>query len=286
MIAALVVLSACSNTFTTEAGPRLDVDSADTGAVDSGTDSGDADSGGGSDTDTDTGPAPLDVRVWTLDEDAASWQVSALPPSEHAPTTPIEAAFSLEEIGQLWVLTRGTWHVMQTADGAWIDSGSRNEIFPEVAGVNLGTAWSIPAGWRGAGSVAVTLQHDAVAAQYEYDLTTRSFRWTASVGIYWPESLAPSPGDARFAWTDVTNVNGWAAGDPAATCGAPSASVTAHVLVATRAEAHVYDGAYCFMFVARGPLASFGPFALPGAPDPATVTAADWTGRRLVAFAP
>jgi len=253
-------------------------------AVDSASDSG-APMDSGPDSGNVTPPDPP-VRMWTLRASDGVWIVQDMPTGPHAPAADPESAFALAEVGQLYVLTRSSWHALDLTSLGWISSGERNALFPEVASVTVASAWTAPASWNGSGAARVYLQHDSVVERYAYDLTTRSFRGEGATTLTWSGTAAPLPGAVRFGWLDTSNANGWATGDPAATCGAAQSSVQAHQLVGTRTDAHVLDLIACDAFVSGGPLSAFAPFTREGSPDPSTLLAMDWTGDRLIAFGP
>lgn len=235
----------------------------------------------------DTAPPP-DV-VWTLDEYGTRWTGYPASTSVHAPTSAIEAAFAVEDVGKIWVVTRYTWHVMVAETLEWIDSGDRDALFPEVHGLGVSVAASVPAFWGGTTTADVYLLVGDQAYLYFYDTTANRFSFNAQapLGAEWGDPGAPDPTTLTAGWLAVDEEAGWTEiGSPRATCGADADTLSAYLaLTTTTGQAYVYDAGYCADFV--GSIASdrLAPFLLPGAPDPDAAAAMDWTGQALVVFA-
>lgn len=250
-------------------GGAIDAGLADAGAVDAGTCAG--------------GPCDL----WVLPHRAARWSPVTRGTGPFAPTTPIRAAFDVEALGQAWVLTDGTYHVMRLSDRAWIAAGTRNTLFPEASGAALRTALSLP--YPHGGGYEIVFLSSATAV-YHYDVQWADgqivFREiTTEFGPEWSAPNAPVRARIRFDWFDDLNDRGWASVDPSTLCDTTLTALGAYGVYVTDTHTHLQDGLACFQFFRRDPLPSFAPLALPGAPDAAVIGAAFQHGGALYLFA-
>ena len=244
----------------------------------------------GVDQDCDGDPEGESCGIWTLHQDETIWESWPLGGDVHAPTAAIEEAFAVEETGRVWVLTRSTWHLLLLEDLSWIDSGDRDSLFPEVAGLPIQSAASVPAGWANTEpdtTADVYLVTGSDAYIYGYDLETRAFTLTLEATFDWSaDRLAPDPESVNLAWLAVDETAGWATpGDPFATCGAGEHFLGPYVAyLTTDRQVYLWDAGWCSQFVASLAAADFSVFTYGGAPDPIDLGGADWTGDTLITF--
>lgn len=246
----------------------------------------------GVDQDCDGDPDGDSCGIWTLTAGTETWDAWPLDASgsAHAPAAAIEEAVAVEETGRVWVLTRSTWHVLLLDGLQWIDSGDRDTLFPEVAGLEITAAASVPAGWAAdptPTSADVYIQTADTLWLYSFDLGTRVFTRVSSTPVEWPDDpLAPSAPAITLGWLAVDETAGWASvGDPRATCGLGDGTMGPYLVYMTSAgKVHLYDAGWCFQFVARIPALDFSVFTFAASPDPMELGGADWTGQQLIAF--
>jgi hypothetical protein len=244
--------------------------------------------------------------IWHLPYGASQWNVfpldraRALNPSQisrHAPTRPVRAAFDIETLGVIYVLTDTTWHELDAntsrwsaPDGQWRNSGSIAVTFPMPDATwraywNSGVlnAWSVPS-WHPEAKMMMRPNEGMQISTrqgvlfYNFNIATRSF--VANVApvsastIVWEGIDVPSYASVRSLWLDTHNRRGWVHGVPAMICSDPTnpvPDITVHSIVITNTRVHFMDAGHCFRYFGSTPIANFGPFTLPNAPAPAMI---------------
>ena len=228
--------------------------------------------------------------LWFLPRGATAWQAfprdpgrEQVParPSPHAPTLPVRAAIDIESLGLAYVLTDGTWHLLDLGTRAWVDSGPRAQLLPEALGASLITGYSVPASHvdpMGTYEGVSLIFRDRVL-QYHFLLASRAMRFVRRDAVNeWTGPFAPSLSLARLVWLDIQNGDGWVTQSPASFC--PPGTTTAtrvgpYFAVVTDTTVHLGDAGYCFVWVNAVPTGSFAAFQRSGAP-PLGAVGATW----------
>jgi len=229
---------------------------------------------------------------WTLEGGHTSWLAHDLNPtaSAHAPTAAVEAAFTVSDVGKLWVLTANTWHAMSAASQSWLTSGLRHEMFPELGGVTILAASAVPTSYTGTDDASIMLMTETELFSYSYDIFTDEvvFEGSAAYDDMWETPAAPPPEQASAMWIDLENAYDWVTeGDPLAFCGEGSHFIEMYIALLTPIPTiHLLDGSYCLEFFHAGDALAFSVFGFPGAPAPEIARATSWTGESLVFFGP
>lgn len=241
-----------------------------------------------------------DCVLWHLPFGARSWNVhpldviAACDPtrrSAHAPTEPIRAAFDVEALGIVYVLTATRWHVLdgdpaRWTHAQWLASGPLADAFmPDAAtraywASGVLYAYSVPADHGGGDDMneGVEIITRDGAVFYTFNLATRRFVLGKSpvpaASIHWDPPCAPAYADVRSAWIDTHNRNDWIRASPATTCShpdIPASDVTVHEIALTATTAHAMDAGSSFRFFSAMPLRDFPPFRYPNAPPVARI---------------
>jgi hypothetical protein len=229
-------------------------------------------------------------QIWTFTLGDSAWEAHALNPSDtvHAPSAPIEVAFSVGS-NRAWALTHNSYHVVLVDTLEWIASGDRDTLFPEVAGRRLRTAFKSPHRWNEEDGLAdVYLTREDRAFVYTWDPSTGGFEHalTTDFGRDWQGNRAPEIDTLKGAWYANDTGVGWTSpSSPRDTCGANADSLGPYLaLLTTESTIYLWDGGYCEDFVSHMAIEQFSVFALPGAPDGGVLDAVEWTGAGLIAF--
>jgi hypothetical protein len=215
--------------------------------------------------------------LWQLPRGGTAWTRSALDAaSPNAPTGPVRGALGLETANDAWVITDTHVHVLDLSTARWVDRFPRNSRFPEIGTGRVDTAFSVSR----ADSEDLFLLVGTTAYIYTYlpggrrdDSTLGTVTPLEPTLITPPEGLSPPVEFARTKafWSDLQNRDGYVVGDPRAFCPDPSpdwgAVVPYAVHLSPDGTLSVQDAGYCFRWFARMPVAEFGPFRRPGAPD-------------------
>ncbi len=225
------------------------------------------------------GPCGAPCRHYILRADSSEWERHAMPDGSFAPTTPVRAAFDIEDDGVAYLLTDATYHVLDLGTLGFTGGGARDELLPEARGAALTMAETIPAGHAGGDPAreGFIINAEAVAYQGYIVRATRDFVVETVVtefGPDWSGPLAPSRSELRADWLDVSNARGWVTANPAEVCAASTPRVATYHAIVTPTSVHLYDAGHCFEFVERHPFTTFAPFRAPGAPAPRDVVAA------------
>ena len=249
----------------------------------------------GSDNDCD-GSAEVDgdgvCGLWSLIASDTSWAVRGLNPtlSPHAPTAGIQAAFTVADVGKIWVLTGEDWHVMSSSSLSWLTSGGRDELFPELSGTEILVAMAIPAYFTGLGYASIYLYTADYLYTYTLDVTTDAVTYVSAEEYdeTWGEGLAPPAADLAAGWLDLENANGWVTeGDPLVSCGLGTHDVETYIAYLTvMPTVHLFEGSYCYEFFHAGQAPPWSVFTYPNAPSADVIGATTFTGATLVAFGP
>ena len=229
--------------------------------------------------------------VWVLEGLGTEWTSRALDPdaSPQAPAAPLEAAFTIADLGKIWVLTADSWHVMSVGSLSWLTSGARDDLFPELTGQTLQAAVGVPASYGGTVEATLMLATATEIHTYTYDITSDAVVWLASTAYdeAWDVPTAPDPAAINAAWIDMDNAAGWITeGDPLASCGEGSHDIEAYAAFLDPNGLFLFDAGTCMEFFELVPSATWNIFTFPGAPAPYIASAATWTGSSLVFFGP
>lgn len=209
------------------------------------------------------------IGLWVLPTGASTWHRYGLDPSgsPFAPTETIEAAFSLEDRNEAYVLTRTRFHVLRPSDRQWLRSGRRADLFPEAAGVQILAAYATPARLTGSARPDVTLTSRGTVYAYPgFDAATGSSDAPFSAPCcteQWPGPRAPTVANVHGMWVDPDNAERWPS-QAAPGCSVPETFYFA--VAAAPGRVHVQDPACAFAFSETTPFGSFSPFTLPDAP--------------------
>lgn len=126
------------------------------------------------------------------------------------PTQDVVAAFDVEAMGEAYLLTNTSFHVMQISDQTWIASGSLASL---LAGLDAPPAFAltIPAAQTTTGRERLELTTTS-GARFFFDHQTGTRRWTPAGGdanccnsMAWTRPNAPDFEDIQAAWFDPTN---------------------------------------------------------------------------------
>jgi hypothetical protein len=229
--------------------------------------------------------------IWVLEGSGTEWTSRALDPdaSPPAPSAPIEAAFTIADLGKIWVLTADSWHVLSVGSLSWLTTGARDELFPELTGQTLQAAVGVPASYGGTSEASVMLATATELHTYTYDITSDAVAWVASAAYdeAWDVPTAPDPAAINAAWIDMDHAAGWVTeGDPLASCGEGSHDIEAYAAFLDPNGLFLYDAGTCMEFFELVPAATWNIFTFPGAPATYIAKATTWTGSSLVFFGP
>jgi len=129
------------------------------------------------------------------------------------PPADVVAAFDVEAMGEAYVLTASTYHVLDLADRVWVTSGPLANLLPGLSGTPV-YAVSIPASYDGLGATGSerALVTTTAGQTYAFDHMTGTRRWRADrvesccPASSWAAAGAPSFSDIRAAWFDSNNM--------------------------------------------------------------------------------
>jgi len=230
--------------------------------------------------------------LWSLIAGDASWTPRELNPtlSPHAPTGEVQAAFTVADVGKLWALTGDGWHVMSSSSLSWLTSGGRDELFPELSGVEILSAYAIPAYYTGLSYASIYLSTPDDVYTYTLDVSSDAVTYVSSdaYDTTWDAGLAPPAADLAAAWIDLENANGWVTeGDPLASCGGGTHDIEVYrAYLTVMPTVHLYEPTYCVEFFHAGAAPTWSVFTYSGAPSADIIRATTFTGATLVAFGP
>lgn len=224
---------------------------------------------------------PATCAYWVLPQGATTWtRVAVDPDAEFAPSAAVRAAFPLAPDGRIYVLTDDSYHVLSTPDRAWIASGTRTSLFPELAALPLhhGDAFT----QIGATDSGVTLVAGEQFFAYSHVLGTSDFdlvKQDVCCGDDWSKPDSPDFHLVRDSWGELENLEGWAVGDVQALCGLDTPTpYEGYSVSITDDQVHLQEVGHCFDFFPASPYVDFTPFTYPGAPRSQQVGGAAWLG--------
>ncbi|MEZ4384360.1 MAG: hypothetical protein R3A79_23720 [Nannocystaceae bacterium] len=226
--------------------------------------------------------------LWTLPAGKDTWDAipwASLGNPDHAPTAAIEASFGVDAVRQGVVFTHETFHVLDLDTLAWIKSGSRGSIFPELNGVTLVAAYSVNGGLsQGLPPTATEgltfLSADHVWIYEDFAPATLTATYSSDKPCCddnedWQTADAPDPALVRGFWLDLVGDELWIDPDISGCDGLPEGTkmvaYAAGISTANGGTAHVDDIGLCFDFIYSAPLASYPPMTLPSAPTSAAL---------------
>ncbi|MCY0992768.1 hypothetical protein OV203_36850 [Nannocystis sp. ILAH1] len=232
---------------------------------------------------------PSSCAYWYLDDVQLGWERVALPqpPPRHAPAAPAIAAFDLQAHDAIVVLTATTYHVLKGSDQTWLSSGPLADVFPDlpfaplhayaIHNVDLGTYDVYAVGDPLAWIYTLALQPDGFTSQFALEgPCCNSFTPLVSPG---------SPAAVRDIYVDLDAPFPYVGGQFYATCIEEFVPLGRYAAWLSPTDVYLQDVALCFEMVAQSSLASFPPFAAPGAPAGDRLGGAAMLGERLYVFA-
>ena len=230
--------------------------------------------------------------IWAYNGIQGTWTAYALDPvgSGHGPAEGIEAAFAITDLNQVWVLTETRYHVLDPQSLAWINSGLRDDIFPELSGMTIRAGACLSAAYQGGDLASIALVTDTLFYSFSYTVTGGYFAYAGAneyVGV-WEGAFAPAPDAVLGAWLNEGNEHGWATeGNPADLCGAESVTIGTYIsFMSNEGRLYLYDAQYCGDFLSFVITDQWAMFAEPGAPLDSITRAIAWPGGRLLVFGP
>ncbi|MFT5358943.1 MAG: hypothetical protein ACI9KE_006184, partial [Polyangiales bacterium] len=154
---------------------------------------------------------PVGARsCWLWASTGANWNSYPEPTGgANEPSSDVVAAFDVEAMGEGYVLTNTTFHVLRLSDRAWLASGPLTGL---LSGLDAPPAYalSIPATHSGTGQERLELVTTS-GVRFSFDHRTGTRSWTAagSAGCCdsaaWSSPNALAFEDIRAAWFDPTN---------------------------------------------------------------------------------
>jgi hypothetical protein len=237
--------------------------------------------------------------LWSLPRGATAWQaypidavhdMDAAMRSPHAPLpgVTLRGMFSIETAGVAYAVTDGTYHVLDLVTRAWTSHGSRDALFPHVAGMSLTGVYSVPAR-AGTGGTTDTVSFITPGGVWSYAVnpSTLGITYLAMGGpVSWPgDPNAPATSGWRYHWMDLDNAEHWITTDIHAVCPGlgPEAVFQRYLALVDSTGGpsgtmHISDLGYCFRWAPAQSVDSFPPFTLPGSPRPTEIGATFYRG--------
>ncbi len=229
--------------------------------------------------------------IWTLALGSTKWTVKGMnsASSPHAPATGIEAAFPIEDLDQVWVLTHTTYHVLDTLTQNWTGSGPRGQYFPEVSGKTLLAGAGASAAYIGTSWARIFLYTTDTLYYYAFNVITKTNQLdtTDPMSAMGGPPHKPEPTQIDAAWMDLYNAYGWVTqGNPQQMCGGQcKPQVERYLGMLASGKVHLFDTC-CDEFFLSSSAATWSIFKYTGAPTAAIARGAAWTNDRLYIFGP
>jgi hypothetical protein len=206
------------------------------------------------------------------------WDAIANP--EHAPSSPVEAAFGADATAIGVVLTHDTFHILDVPGRAWTNSGARSALFPEAEGVTFVGAYSVNAGLVQGGVASAKegltlLSADHVWVYDDFEPAGLAPKYNSDMPCCggnedWETADAPDPALVRAFWLDVIGDELWVdtdiSGCDEVPMGTQMEAYGAALSSAQGGTAHVSDVGKCFDFIYSASLPMYPPMTLPAAP--------------------
>jgi hypothetical protein len=217
---------------------------------------------------------------WFLPEGAREWKRFPVDPgATFAPTEPVIAAIGLTPQQRVYAFTKTQYHVFATGGFAWVTSGPRSDLFPQLGDDELFHASAIAT--EPPNSI-VTIVAGQTAYSYTYHGQDSLFNFdavTPCCGEDWQGPNAPpNPFSAvRDSYARLGDPEGWIDGDPESLCGLNDPTpVYAYSAAIGDGSVYPQDIGFCFDFYSPVPFAQFPPFSYPGAPPNELIGGAAW----------
>ncbi len=192
---------------------------------------------------------------------------------------PVNAAFGTVEGGvRVWVISGASLWLYEPEADRWAPPVPLSTLADQPAGVTA--AYATPAWWgrrwgQDTDRAGVSLLRAGEVRVLSFQPTTRAATLTNTIVLaeaWAAQPRRPAPGDIRASLVDLGNTRGWWVGRPADLCeGADTTGPTTNLLVGDGLWS--LESGACFQFFAPRGAGTWGGFALPGAPDPARLTA-------------
>ncbi|MGB1016852.1 MAG: hypothetical protein ACPG4T_22115, partial [Nannocystaceae bacterium] len=218
--------------------------------------------------------------IWMLRGDLSTWEgkrIGADGGDFHSPKEYIRGAFDVESLELGYVFTDTSYHILDLGNLEWIDSGPRDELFPELDGKEMYAAYNVHDLTDPPTTDVLTISTPENAHNYTYNLNTQAITYADTVlCCNWePPELSPLESNVRAAWLSLDDYPWEILPDTDICDGEPIVeSLPRHGAVIGAGKVHIQDVGFCFEFVEKHNFSEFEPFALPGAPPSAEVVGA------------
>lgn len=230
---------------------------------------------------------PDQCDIWILDTELGEWdgmRAEANGGEFHRPTLPIRAAIDVNAKPFAYVFTDTTYHVLNLDSHTWVDSGERNELFPDLDGLELLAAYSVPDQENMVPMVeSITVLTAGFALVYTLAVDEVQFEYQTTVPCcdQWaPEELRPDELKAQASWLSLEDYPWEHTAEEF--CGMPLEGVlTRYGGVISEGKVHIQDSGYCHDFVEKHNFNEFEPMTLPGGPPSAEVVGGAFWHDRL-----
>ena len=219
--------------------------------------------------------------IFRLKAGSQKWDRYSMDPknSTYAPTSPIRAAFDIEDRDIAIVFTKTTYRVFRPSALVWEPPKAISSLTSGLSGTNIRGSWSIPAAHAGSpagedGIVLVSIVNgQAETWNGTFQPTKMSVSWTdegkklgTQKGPHTPNSI-PS---VRGLWLDTKNARNWVQGNPQQICGDSSTNhgtkIEPYAAAIDPKSVYFYEAGYCFEWIEEIPYAN-SPFgSMPAAP--------------------
>lgn len=233
--------------------------------------------------------------IWVLEADADQWSGFGLSAqeAEHAPGSPIRAAFDIEDDDLAFVLTDDTYHSFQPSTGDWLDSWPLTELEPGLMSVDVVFAYSIPSSHgenldREGINFSGMDGDDKIVWQKYFERSTQTFSVNPD-GLdgevhEWTKANAADPAALRASWLDIENSRGWIDADPSEFCDTQMEETGPYIGHISDDHIYIVEAGACFEWLEPRPVGDFEAFQLPGAPSAHEIGAAFWHQGHLYIF--
>lgn len=235
--------------------------------------------------------------MWILSSNASEWRGYRIDSasSPNAPSSPIRAAFDIEEDNLAFVLTDDTIYEFRPSDRSWIDASPLADLDPGLPATPLASAYTIPAEYSSADGNDETAMINGVSAgqlyqwQKNYHRSSGEFSNTDAdiVGepVEWGDPNAPAPNQVNASTVVHRDDRGWIDASLPADC--ESRPVAGYLLYF--ADTSLYfigldEQFTCSAWLNPMAVSDFEPILYEGAPPADRVGAAFWHQGGLIVF--
>jgi len=226
-------------------------------------------------------------RLWVYNIDADTWTREDLS-GMHAPSGDIEAALTFVDLGEIWVLTATTYHVLAIDALTWTSHGTRDARFPHLSGVQVRGGWVNPA-TASSSDVYMTSDHTAWVFTVSTSGPTRgTVSYLASYAYSslddWRVTSAPRPEEVSAQWYDFDRTLHGAREMPESICGAGGTDMGYFIGMFSGSDVHFYETGWCWAFTTPFTATLFDPMGHPDAPPARVASGAGQTHAQLYLF--